>query len=79
MSTDIEEGEISMWYTDRARWLRILLPMLVASFIILGLVAPIAQSQARLSVPGDPGAEYEPDDLRGRVLQSGRRRFVRLA
>jgi len=59
MSTDIEEGEISMWYTDRARWLRILLPMLVASFIILGLVAPIAQSQARLSVPGDPGAEYE--------------------
>jgi tyrosyl-tRNA synthetase len=27
----------------------------------------------------DPDAEFEPEDLRGRVLQVGRRRFVRLA
>ena len=40
----------------------------------------IEQGGIRLDgeVVTDPGREYGADELRGRVLQSGRRRFVRL-
>jgi tyrosyl-tRNA synthetase len=64
---------------------RVWLPRLLLS---VGLAASngearrsIEQGAVRLDgeVVTDPGAEFEADDLRGRVLQSGRRRFIRLA
>jgi tyrosyl-tRNA synthetase len=70
---------------DALRDGRVWLPRLLLS---VGMAASngearrsIEQGAVRLDgeVVTDPGAEYEPDDLRGRVLQSGRRRFIRLA
>jgi tyrosyl-tRNA synthetase len=70
---------------DALRDGRVWLPRLLLS---VGMAASngearrsIEQGAVRIDgeVVTDPGAEYEPDDLRGRVLQSGRRRFIRLA
>jgi tyrosyl-tRNA synthetase len=64
---------------------RVWLPRLLVS---VGLAASngearrsIEQGAVRLDgeVVTDPDAEYEPGDLRGRVLQSGKRRFITLA
>ena len=63
---------------------KVWLPRLMSS---IGLAASngearraIEQGAVRLDgeLVEDPGAEYVPDDLRGRVLQVGKRRFVRI-
>jgi tyrosyl-tRNA synthetase len=63
---------------------KVWLPRLMSS---IGLAASngearraIQQGAVRLDgeLVEDPEAEYEPDDLRGRVLQVGKRRFVRI-
>jgi tyrosyl-tRNA synthetase len=63
---------------------RVWLPRLL---VLTGLAASNAEARRLLEQGGvrlggeavaDPGAEFDVETLRGRVLQVGRRRFVRL-
>lgn len=78
---DVEEAEIP---TGAIRGGRVWLPRLLAETGLAGSNAEarrlIEQGGVRLDGEPilEPDAEVSPDDLRGRVLQIGRRRFVRL-
>lgn len=81
MPQDIQEVALPRWAASSER---VWLPRLLAD---LGLAASHSDARRLIEgggvrldgkVVGDPGAEFTPSELLGRVIQVGRRRFLRL-